>query len=91
MGTGALGEGQAQGGYTDVFELICCGCGDYPDLDYRDIPRKLQRIRGPYPIAAGITAYDEHLKQHHERAPGPPVPQMQVTVREAETAERQPG
>jgi len=44
--------GQPQGGYADVFELICCERGDDPDLDYRDVSPGLQRIRGPYPIAA---------------------------------------
>jgi hypothetical protein len=62
-------DGQAEDGYTDVFELICCDCGDHPDLDYRDISFELQQIRGPYPIAAGVTAYGQHLKQHHEQVP----------------------
>jgi len=26
-------DGQPQGGYTDVFELICCDRGDDPGLD----------------------------------------------------------
>jgi hypothetical protein len=39
-------EGQPEGGYTDVFELICCYCGDHPALDYREIPPKLQLVRG---------------------------------------------
>ncbi|HXZ69413.1 MAG TPA: hypothetical protein VEH31_00910 [Streptosporangiaceae bacterium] len=60
-------DGQPQGGYTDAFELICCDCGDNPDLDYRDISPELQQIRGPYPIAAGIRAYDKHVR-HHKRA-----------------------
>ncbi len=30
-------EGQPEGGYTDAYDLICCECGDQPDLDYRDI------------------------------------------------------
>jgi len=25
-------DGQPQGGYADVYELICCYCGDDPDL-----------------------------------------------------------
>ena len=62
-------EGQVQGGYTDAFEIICCDCGDHPDLDYQDASLELQRIRGPYPIAAGITAYQEHLKQYHGQQP----------------------
>lgn len=67
-------EGQAAGGYTDVFELICCDCGDHPDLDYRDVPRGLQLIRGPYPLPAGVAAYDEHLKQNHERVSTSRIP-----------------
>jgi len=59
--------GRAEGGYTDVFEIICCDCGDNPDLDYRDVPPRLQRIRGPYPIAAGVAAYEQHLTQHPNR------------------------
>jgi len=61
-------EGRPEGGYTDVYELVCCECGDDPDLDYREVSPKLQQIRGPYPIAAGIAAYREHVKREHERA-----------------------
>jgi hypothetical protein len=60
-------EGRAEGGYTDVFELICGDCGDHPDLDYRDVSPELQQIRGPYPIAAGVAAYQKHLKLHPRR------------------------
>jgi hypothetical protein len=59
--------GQAEGGYTDAFEIICCDCGDHPDLDYAEVSPELQRIRGPYPIALGVTAYYQHLGQHHPR------------------------
>ena len=62
-------EGRPEGGYTDAFELICCACGDHPDLDYRDISPELQRIRGPYPIAAGVAAYEKHLELRHRRQP----------------------
>ena len=58
---------QAQGGYTDLFELICADCGDHPELDYRDISARLQRIRGPYPLAAGVAAYGRHLELSHEQ------------------------
>jgi hypothetical protein len=61
-------QGRPEGGYTDAFELICCDCGDHPDLDYREVSPKLQRIRGPYPIADGITAYETHLSLHHQPA-----------------------
>ena len=51
----------AEGGYTDAFELICCECGDHPYLDYSEIPPRLQRIRGPYTMRAGLAAYEKHL------------------------------
>jgi hypothetical protein len=60
-------DGQPEGGYTDVFEIICCDCGDHPDLDYREISSALQRIRGPYPIAAGTLNYS-------------PTPRLAVTA-----------
>ena len=57
--------GQQEGGYTDAFEIVCCDCGDDPDLDYRDVSPKLQRIRGPYhPITAGAAAYTRHVAGH---------------------------
>jgi hypothetical protein len=62
-------EGRPEGGYSSMFEIVCCYCGDDPDLDYREISPKLQRIRGPYPIAAGVTAYSKHLRLHPWRRP----------------------
>ena len=53
-------EGQLKGGYTGAFELICCECGDHPYLDYSEISPRLQRIRGPYTMRAGLAAYEEH-------------------------------
>jgi hypothetical protein len=61
-----LVEGQPEGGYTDVYEIICCDCGDDPDLDYREVSPRLQLVRGPYPIAAGVAAYEQHLKLHEQ-------------------------
>ena len=58
-------EGQVLGGYTNMFEIICCECGDHPDLDYREIPAELRRIRGPYTFAVGIGAYGEHVRLQH--------------------------
>jgi hypothetical protein len=55
---------------TDAFEIICYNCGDDPDLDYRDVSPDLQRIRGPYPIAAGVAAYKEHVERHPPAGPG---------------------
>ena len=64
-----LVEGRPEGGYTDAYELICCDCGDDPDLDYRDIPSDLQRIRGPYRFTAGIEAYGQHDRLQHSQEP----------------------
>jgi len=54
-------DGRAQGGRTDAFELICCECGDNPYLDYSQVSPRLQQLRGPYPIAAGVAVYEQHL------------------------------
>jgi hypothetical protein len=59
-------EGRPEGPCTHAYELICCDCGDDPDLDYRDVSPELQRIRGPYPVADGIAAYKKHTKLHQE-------------------------
>jgi hypothetical protein len=63
--------GRPEGGYTDAYELVCCDCGDDPDLDYREVQPELQRVRGPYPIAGGIAAYGEHVRQHQSVPPRP--------------------
>ena len=59
-------KGRPAGRYTDLFEIICCDCGDHPDLDYSEVSPVLQRVRGPYPIADGITAYVMHLRLRHQ-------------------------
>lgn len=64
-----LVEGRPDGGYTDLYELICCGCGDDPDLDYDDVSPRLQRIRGPYQFSAGIAAYGQHDRLRHGQQP----------------------
>ena len=57
----------------DAFEIICCDCGDDPGLEHFEVSRRLQVIRGPYPIATGIAAYETHLKLHcHTEAAGRP-------------------
>jgi hypothetical protein len=61
-------EGRPEGGYTDLFEIVCCDCGDYPYLDYREVSPELQRVRGPYPVADGITAYVQHVRLYHQPA-----------------------
>ena len=67
-------DGRPRGGYTNAFEIICCECGDNPYLDYRQVSPGLQRIRGPYPIAAGVAAYEEHLLRHDARQAAHPGP-----------------
>jgi len=62
-------NGQAEGGDTDMFEIICCDCGDDLGLDYRDVPPDLQVTRGPYPLRDGVAAYNQHLKLHEQQAP----------------------
>ena len=57
-------DGYPLGGYTDVFEIVCCDCGDDPRLDYREVSPELQRIRGSYTITAGARAYVKHVDQH---------------------------
>lgn len=63
-------QGRPQGGYTDTYELICSDCGDDPDLDYREVSPRLRQIRGSYPIAAGVAAYERHVRLHHSRRAG---------------------
>lgn len=54
--------GRLEDGYTGAFEVICDDCGDYPELGYSQVPRQLQRLRGPYnTIEAGLAACQEHL------------------------------
>jgi hypothetical protein len=59
-------DGRVEGPYTDAFEIICCDCGDDPGWEYAEVSPRLQLIRGPYPIAVGIAAYETHLSVHHQ-------------------------
>jgi hypothetical protein len=54
-------DGRFEGGYTEVFELICPGCGDHPYLDYSEVPARLQELRGPRTQQAALAAYHQHL------------------------------
>ena len=54
-------DGRIQGGYNDVYELICPSCGDRPDLDYFEVPPRLQWLRGPRTLEEGVAAYHGHL------------------------------
>ena len=61
-----IGEGWVQRADTYAFELICRECGDDPDLDYCEVSAELQRVRGPYPIADGVAAYEQHRRRHQQ-------------------------
>ena len=52
-------------GYS-AFEVICRKCGDDPSLDYREVSPMLQRLRGPYWLAPGVEAYENHLAWHQK-------------------------
>ena len=60
-------NGEPEGGYTDAYEIICRDCGDDPGDDYRDIPPRLQHIRGPYWLTAGAAQYEAHIEWHQEQ------------------------
>jgi hypothetical protein len=59
-------QGRTEAGYTDVYELICCDCGDHLGLDYREASPRLQLVRGPYQIAGGVAAHNRHVKLHQQ-------------------------
>jgi hypothetical protein len=54
-------DGRFEGGYTDGYEVICPDCGDHPYLDYSEVSWRLQWLRGPYTLEAGLGAYHIHL------------------------------
>ena len=56
-------DGCFEGGYTDVFELVCPSCGDNPYLDYPEVPPRLQWLRGPRELEAALAAYHKHIGQ----------------------------
>jgi hypothetical protein len=55
-----------EGGSSSMFEIICCDCGDDPSLDYLEVSPRLQLVRGPYPLAAGIAVYEQHVDLHQQ-------------------------
>jgi hypothetical protein len=62
----ADGDWEANGAVE--YELICCYCGDDPQLRYGEVPAGLQQVRGPYRVKAGIEAFLEHDKSHEPAA-----------------------
>ena len=54
-------NGRFEGGYADVFEIICPDCGDRAYLDYSEVIPRLQSLRGPHTLEAGLAEYERHL------------------------------
>ena len=54
-------NGRIEGGYADVFEIICPDCGHRPYLDYSEVIPRLQSLRGPHTLEAGLAEYERHL------------------------------
>ena len=52
---------QAEGGYTDLFEVICPDCGDHLGLDYSRSRPGFSGLRGPRPLKASLAVYERHL------------------------------
>ena len=53
-------NGRFEGGYNDVFEIICPSCGDRPYLNYSEISPRLQWLRGPHRLEAALAVYHKH-------------------------------
>jgi hypothetical protein len=53
-------DGQVEGGYTDMYELICPSCGDHRDLNYSEVSPRLQWLRGPHRLEAGLAVFHKH-------------------------------
>jgi hypothetical protein len=53
-------DGRIEGGYNEVFEVICPSCGDHPDLNYSEITPRLQWLRGPHRLEAGLSVFHMH-------------------------------
>jgi hypothetical protein len=71
------------GRYADVcdaYEVVCCACGDDPSLGYREVPPRLQRVRGPYWPASGAAALERHPEQHPETPAGCPGGSISLTL-----------
>jgi hypothetical protein len=66
-------RGRVHDGYTNAFEVICPSCGDLAEVEYRDTPPRIQRLRGPYRLTQGVTAYVAHLEWHERNRPLGPM------------------
>ena len=71
----SLGSGDPDN--TDMYEVICCKCGDDPALSYREASAGLRRIRGPYPLRSAPRCFSSTLssttqprRRRHSTRPG---------------------
>ena len=84
-------EGRSEGGYTGTYKLVCCDCGDHPGLDYCEVSPDLRQIRGPYPFAAGIAAYERHVSRATTGSRQPPLgPRDAIAARPTRLDDPQP-
>ena len=61
-------EGRPEGGYTGDYEIVCCDCGDDPDLDYCEVSPAIQRIRrGPTRSRRASRRRYLHARRHPDR------------------------
>jgi len=75
-----IATGRREGGYTAPCE-VRCDYGDHPDRDYREIFPRLQRIRGPYLIADGVTTYEKRFGPEPAARGGAPARMTDVADR----------
>jgi hypothetical protein len=64
---GRVVTGRPECGCTGAYEIVCRVCGDDPALDYRDVSPRLQLVRGPYQLMAGVAAYLKHMGLHERQ------------------------
>ena len=53
-------DGCVEGGYNEVFEVICPSCGDSPDLNFSEISPRLQWLRGPHSLEVAVAVFHKH-------------------------------
>jgi hypothetical protein len=66
-------DGRVEGGHTGVFEVICPDCGDHLDLNLSEVSWRLQWLRGPYTLEAGLAVFHQHLGLDWQTRPEPEV------------------
>ena len=54
-------DGHPEGGYTDIWEIICPDCGDDGKRSYAELPPELRQVRGQH---ADARAAERALMKH---------------------------